>query len=50
MNVKCKCCGKSIPKEEAIRVYDKGDMNGYFCYCSKKCLAKKMIDDMDKED
>lgn len=49
MNVKCKCCDKLIPKEEAIRVQEKGDLNGYFCYCSKKCLIKYMIDELMEE-
>lgn len=41
MTVKCKCCGKRISKEEAIKVPEKWmDIDGYFCFCSEECLNK----------
>ena len=44
MKVKCKCCGKVIDTNDAIRVpikleYD-DEMQVYVHYCSKDCLVK----------
>ena len=40
MNVKCKCCGNKIDKDNAIRV-PREKYNVY--YCSARCFAKDLI-------
>ena len=40
MNVKCKCCGKKIDKNDGIRVPAiVNNEHGSFYYCSAKCLG-----------
>ena len=40
MNVKCKCCGKKIDKNDGIRVPAIANNEpGSFYYCSAKCLG-----------
>ena len=40
MNVKCKCCGKKIDKNDGIRVPAiANNEHGSFYYCSAKCLG-----------
>ena len=40
MNVKCKCCGKKIEKNDGIRVPAiVNNEHGSFYYCSAKCLG-----------
>ena len=40
MNVKCKCCGKKIDKNDGIRVPAiVNNEHGAFYYCSAKCLG-----------
>ena len=51
MKVKCKCCGKMIDKNDSVLVQGKAerDNNGYYCFCSKKCVVKYLIDELVEE-
>lgn len=51
MKVKCKYCGNVLDKNDSVLVQGKAerDNNGYYCFCSKKCLIKSMIDEFMEE-
>lgn len=50
MKVKCKYCGKLFDKNNSIVVQgkDEREQNGYYCFCSKKCLVKYLVDEMEE--
>ena len=51
MKVKCKYCGKVLDKKDSIILHGKEerDNDGYYCFCSKKCVVKYLIDDMEAQ-